>query len=71
MESRWCCSHCGRLLAVRRGGRLHISFSRGHRYIVSSPATSVCRHCGTLNELKCEREDPARRPEATAVIAKK
>ena len=48
---QWRCSRCGKLLAVVRGDRLHISFARGHEYFVGFPATTACRHCKTLNEI--------------------
>lgn len=46
----WRCTRCGKLLAVLRGDRLHISFARGHEYLVGLPVTCVCRNCRTLNE---------------------
>ena len=49
-ESEWRCIRCGKLLAVLRGDRLHISFARGHEYLVGLPVTCVCRNCRTLNE---------------------
>lgn len=49
-ESEWRCTRCGKLLAVLRGDRLHISFARGHEYLVGLPVTCVCRNCRTLNE---------------------
>jgi phage FluMu protein Com len=52
MEQEWRCTRCGKLLAVLRGDRLHIRFARGHEYLVGFPATSVCRSCRTLNELR-------------------
>ena len=55
MEQEWRCIRCRKLLAVVRGERLHIRFSRGHEYLVGFPVTSVCRNCGTLNELRDEK----------------
>jgi len=52
METEWRCSQCNKLLGVLRDGRLHLRFARGHEYLVGFPATSVCRTCRTLNELK-------------------
>ncbi|MFH1689271.1 MAG: hypothetical protein ABIE42_03430 [Candidatus Eisenbacteria bacterium] len=52
MEQEWRCTRCDKLLAVVRGERLHIRFARGHEYLVGFPVTSVCRNCGTLNELR-------------------
>ncbi len=52
MVRDWRCSKCRKLLAVLRGDRLHIRFARGHEYLVGFPATSVCRSCRTLNELR-------------------
>ena len=46
----WCCAGCGKLLGIRRGGLMHLSFARGHEYLVSFPATATCRSCGTLNQ---------------------
>lgn len=48
----WRCVQCGQLLAVLREGRLHIRFARGHEYLVGFPATSKCRSCGSLNEVR-------------------
>ena len=55
----WRCTRCGKLLAVLQGDRLHIRFARRHEYFVGFPATSVCRHCGTLNELRSPGEATA------------
>lgn len=46
----WRCNCCGKLLGVRREGVMHLSFARGHEYLVSLPATATCRGCGTLNQ---------------------
>ena len=46
----WRCMGCGKLLGVRRDGVMHLSFARGHEYLVSDPATATCRRCGTLNQ---------------------
>ncbi|WP_423209302.1 hypothetical protein E2976_15010 [Paracoccus yeei] len=46
----WRCNCCGKLLGVRRDGVMHLSFARGHEYLVSLPATATCRGCGTLNQ---------------------
>lgn len=51
MEREWRCTHCGKLLGLFEGERLHIRFARGHEYLVGFPATSVCRSCRTLNEV--------------------
>jgi phage FluMu protein Com len=56
MEHEWRCTHCGRLLGVLGGNRLHIRFARGHEYIVGFPATSVCRGCRSLNELPVQQD---------------
>lgn len=58
MEKEWRCSRCGKLLGVLRDGRLHLRFARGHEYLVGFPATSVCRGCRTLNELRDLVPDP-------------
>lgn len=50
MKHEWRCI-CGKLLGVIEKGRLHINFARGHQYFVGFPASTVCRGCGTLNEL--------------------
>jgi hypothetical protein len=49
-NEEWRCSQCGKLLGLQRGQRLHIRFGRSHEYLVSAPATGVCRGCGTLNQ---------------------
>ena len=54
MVAAWLCTGCGKVLGSRRGGRLHINFARGYKYIVSLPATAVCLRCGILNELREE-----------------
>ena len=46
----WRCMGCGKLLGVRRDGLMHLSFARGHEYLVGFPATATCRGCGTLNQ---------------------
>ena len=46
----WHCNCCGKLLGVRRDGLMHLSFARGHEYLVGFPATATCRGCGTLNQ---------------------
>ena len=51
MEREWRCSRCNKMLGRFEGKRLHISFARGHEYLVGFPATSVCRGCRTLNEV--------------------
>ena len=51
-KQEWRCSRCGKLLGMVREGRLHLRFARGHEYLVGFPATSVCRSCRTLNELR-------------------
>ena len=52
MEKEWRCSSCGKKLGSLRDGRLHLKFARGHEYLVGFPATSVCRGCRTLNEIR-------------------
>lgn len=44
----WRCLECGKLLGVRRGGKLHVRV-HGHDYLVTLPAEAVCRGCGTVN----------------------
>ena len=48
-NSEWRCTRCAKLLGVRREGRIHLRFARGHEYLVSLPATATCRGCGILN----------------------
>jgi phage FluMu protein Com len=55
----WRCTRCDKLLARIDGDRLHIRFARGHEYLVGFPATSVCRSCRTLNELRDGNERAA------------
>ena len=45
----WRCTRCDKLLGVRRDGRMHLRFARGHEYLVGFPAQATCRGCGTLN----------------------
>jgi hypothetical protein len=51
MKKEWRCK-CGKLLGIFEGGRLHIRFARGYQYMVGFPVSTVCRDCGTLNELE-------------------
>ena len=46
----WRCNSCGKLLGMRRDGLMHLSFARGHEYLVSYPVTATCRRCGALNQ---------------------
>ncbi len=62
MEKEWRCSNCGKKLGNLRDGRLHLKFARGHEYLVGFPATSVCRGCRTLNELRCPSKDQEASP---------
>ena len=62
MEKEWRCSSCGKKLGLLRDGRLHLKFARGHEYLVGFPATSVCRGCRTLNELRCPSKEQAAPP---------
>jgi hypothetical protein len=48
--SEWRCTRCGKLLGMRRDGRMHLRFARGHEYFVSLPVVATCRGCGTLNQ---------------------
>ena len=57
MKGEWRCTRCGKLLGLYDGSRLHISFARGHEYLVSLPSTCVCRACRTLNELSKPRHE--------------
>lgn len=60
MGRDWRCARCRMLLGIVDGDRLHIRFARGHQYIVGIPATSVCRGCGTMNEIALPRgRDPS------------
>lgn len=49
-NAEWRCTRCGKLLGVRRDGRMHLRFARGHEYFVGFPVGATCRGCGTLNE---------------------
>jgi phage FluMu protein Com len=57
MEKEWRCSSCGKKLGSLRDGRLHLKFARGHEYLVGFPATSVCRGCRTLNEIRYQSKE--------------
>lgn len=46
----WRCAGCGKLLGIHRDGQMHLSFARGHEYLVNYPATATCRRCGALNQ---------------------
>lgn len=50
----WRCRRCGKLLGAVESGRLHVRLARGHEYIVSLPAATVCRGCRALNELRSQ-----------------
>lgn len=62
MEKEWRCSSCGKKLGNLRDGRLHLRFARGHEYLVGFPATSVCRGCRTLNEIRSSSNDQTEPP---------
>lgn len=47
----WRCTRCFKLLGKYEGDRLRLRFGRDYQYDCALPATSVCRCCGTLNEL--------------------
>ena len=49
-DATWRCTRCDKLLGIRRDGRLHIRFARGHEYLVGFPIVATCRGCGTLNQ---------------------
>ena len=48
--SDWRCTRCDKLLGIRRDGRMHLRFARGHEYFVGFPVEATCRGCGTLNQ---------------------
>ena len=54
--------HCKKKLGNIRDGRLHLKFARGHEYLVGFPATSVCRGCRTLNEIRCPSQEETASP---------
>lgn len=64
MEKEWRCSNpnCRKKLGSIRDGRLHLKFARGHEYLVGFPATSVCRGCRTLNELRYPSQEQTAPP---------
>jgi hypothetical protein len=47
----WRCTVCDKLLGEVHRKRVHLRFSGGHQYLVSRPATTICRLCNTLNEV--------------------
>jgi len=47
---KWRCTSCDKLLGIRRDGRMHLRFARGHEYFVGFPVVATCRGCGTLNQ---------------------
>jgi hypothetical protein len=49
-HQEWRCTQCRKLLGVRRDGRMHLRFARGHEYFVGFPVVATCRGCGTLNQ---------------------
>ena len=49
-STEWRCTCCDKLLGVRRDGRMHLRFARGHEYFVGFPVVATCRGCGTLNQ---------------------
>ena len=55
-KTEWRCKQCGKLLGEVEGTRLHLKFAKGYDYLVSLPATSVCRKCHSLNELTTHKE---------------
>lgn len=67
MGKDWRCTRCNKLLGILREGRLHLRLARGHEYLVGFPATSVCRGCRTLNELR-ETQPPLLSPPTAAEL---
>ena len=57
MRIEWRCTSCKKLLGICQGSQLHISYTRGHEYLVGLPAIGTCRNCHTLNQ--CPAPDPA------------
>lgn len=47
----WRCTWCFKLLGHKQDGRVRLRFGRDHQYDCSLPVSTVCRCCGTLNEL--------------------
>ena len=48
---QWRCTRCRKLLGVVRNLRIHLRFGGDHEYLVTCPATTICRRCRTLNEV--------------------
>jgi RNase P subunit RPR2 len=46
--NEWRCLKCGKLLGVRRGGKLQVRL-QGHHYLASLPVEATCRGCGIHN----------------------
>ncbi|RDD64192.1 hypothetical protein DU478_21505 [Thalassococcus profundi] len=47
----WRCKRCFKLLGRIERSRVQLVISRSHQYLASVPISSVCRCCGTLNEM--------------------
>ena len=47
-KAEWRCLECGKLLGVRRGGKLQVRV-QGHDYLANLPVEATCRGCGTFN----------------------
>jgi len=54
----WRCTGCSKLLGVVRHKRIYLKFGSKHHYIVTRPATAICRRCDTLNEVVDEHGPP-------------
>lgn len=50
-SDEWRCDCCDTLLGMRRGAGLHVSFARGHEYLVALPVSCTCRRCNAPNRL--------------------
>ncbi len=46
--AEWRCLECGKLLGIRRAGKLQVR-QHGHDYLVSLPVEATCRGCGAFN----------------------
>jgi len=46
--AEWRCLECGKLLGVRRGGKLQVRV-QGQDYLANLPVEATCRGCGQFN----------------------
>lgn len=60
VDREWRCTRCQRLLGLVRHKRIHLRLAGNYEYLVTRPATAICRRCRTLNEITENRGPPGK-----------